>query len=260
MEYVFPAAFLAGLLTVLAPCTLTLLPVILGGSVGGNKWRPLIVSLSLGVSVIIFTLLIKMSGAFLDFDGDGIADIPDNVMRWISGGIILFLGLTMVFPHLWEVISLKLGLYKSNELLEKSNEKGGVWGSILLGASLGPVFNSCSPTYLLILATILPSSFRDGFLTLLAYTFGLVLFLLILGYGGRKLTSKFRSAANPAGWLKKGIGVLLVMVGVLVVFSLDKKLEAWIISTGFDLGVGEVFNVECLVIDCDQRQEIFYPE
>ncbi len=61
-------AFVAGLLTVLAPCTLPLLPVIIGGSVSGesNFKRACIIAVSLGVSVFVFTLLLKVSTLFIN--------------------------------------------------------------------------------------------------------------------------------------------------------------------------------------------------
>ncbi|HMR01698.1 MAG TPA: cytochrome C biogenesis protein, partial [Candidatus Gracilibacteria bacterium] len=127
-------AFLAGVLTVLAPCTLTLLPVIIGGSVTEkNPWKPLIVGLSLGISVFVFTLLLKV--------GTDLFSLDEDILRVISAIIILVLGFTMVFPTLWDHIQVKLGLYKSEKLLESAKSKGGGFaGSILLGAALGPVF------------------------------------------------------------------------------------------------------------------------
>ncbi len=257
-DYIFPSAFLAGLLTVLAPCTLTLLPVMLGGSVGGSKWRPLVISLSLGASVMIFTLLLKMSGAFLDLDGDGLVDIPEGGIRWIAGGIVTLFAITMAFPKVWDWVTVKLGIHTGGQkLIEKSQEKEGIWGAVLLGLALGPVFNSCSPTYLLILASILPQDLTVGFYNLLSYTAGLVAFLLVIGYGGRAVVNKVKFAANPEGKFRRGLGFLLLIVGVAIIFSLDKTLEAWIITTVDGAGFGEVFNLECLAIDCDRNQMLF---
>lgn len=251
LEVILPFAFVAGLLTVLAPCTLTLLPITLGGSVGGSKWKPLIVSLSLGVSVILFTLLIKMGGALLDLDGDLISDVPENALRIFSGAIIILFSLTMLWPNLWTKIAVALKLYKSDELIGKSSKVDGFWGSVLLGFALGPVFNSCSPTYILILSVVLPAKMSVGILALLAYTLGLVLFLLVIGYGGRTVVNKLRFMANPNGWFKKVLGILLLLVGVMIIFQWDKLFADWIIQAAGKNG-SEIFNLECLVLDCDQ--------
>ncbi len=84
----------------LAPCILPLLPVIVGGSLsngggeGLNKKKALTVIISLGISVIAFTLLLKASTLFIN--------IPEYIWKWISGGIVIFLGLVTLFPSLWE--------------------------------------------------------------------------------------------------------------------------------------------------------------
>ncbi|MCA9373986.1 sulfite exporter TauE/SafE family protein [Candidatus Peregrinibacteria bacterium] len=221
-------AFLAGVLTVLAPCTLTLLPVIIGGSVTEkNPWKPLIVGLSLGISVFAFTLLLKV--------GTDLFSLDEDVLRVISAIIILALGFTMVFPTLWDHIQVKLGLYKSEKLLESAKGKGGGFaGSILLGAALGPVFSTCSPTYFYIIGTVLPQDFWTGVLTLSVYSLGLVAVLVAIGYGGRAVTQRLKFAANPTGWFRRTLGVLLVIVGILFLTGWDKVLETWILDVSGD--------------------------
>ncbi|MEZ4086932.1 MAG: cytochrome c biogenesis protein CcdA [Candidatus Gracilibacteria bacterium] len=221
-------AFLAGVLTVLAPCTLTLLPVIIGGSVTEkNPWKPLIVGLSLGISVFAFTLLLKV--------GTDLFLLDEDVLRVISAIIILALGFTMVFPTLWDHIQVKLGLYKSEKLLESAKGKGGGFaGSILLGAALGPVFSTCSPTYFYIIGTVLPQDFWTGVLTLSVYSLGLVAVLVAIGYGGRAVTQRLKFAANPTGWFRRTLGVLLVIVGILFLTGWDKVLETWILDVSGD--------------------------
>lgn len=225
MNYLLPS-FFAGMLTVLAPCVVTLLPVILGGTIGEkNPWRPLVIAGSLGISVIAFTLLLKVTTAFIG--------IPQEFWRSISGLLIILFGFTMVFPAIWEWLSFKFKLYKSEHLLHKSGQKNGLLGAALLGASLGPVFTTCSPTYTVILAIVLPANFAIGMINLIAYTLGLTLFLLAIGYGGQKVSTKFKFAVNPNGWFKKSLGVLLVATGLLVLTGLDKTLESKILDSGY---------------------------
>lgn len=222
-------SLLAGVLTVAAPCVLTLLPVIVGGSlVGGNKWRPVIISLSLSLSVLLFTLLLKVFTIFID--------VPQMVWTILSGVIILFFGLTLLFPTAWDFISIKLRLSQGSEgLLQKAQAGEGhsVWSAIFLGAALGPVFASCSPTYFVILATVLPVSFTAGLIYLLAYAVGLALILILIGYLGRIITARLKFAANPNGWFKKVLGLLLAIVGVAILAGWDKQVEEYLINNGF---------------------------
>jgi len=78
------ASFLAGILTILAPCVLPVLPVVLAGSLGEKqKWYPYLVILSLAVSIVLFTLVLKVSTIFID--------IPQNFWKYLSGGILMAL-------------------------------------------------------------------------------------------------------------------------------------------------------------------------
>ncbi|MDA1061005.1 MAG: sulfite exporter TauE/SafE family protein [bacterium] len=235
MEFLIPS-FFAGTLTVLAPCVLALLPVILGGTVGTrNPLRPLVIAVSLSISVIIFTLLLKATTAFIG--------VPEQALRYISGGLIGLFGLFMVFPSIWDRLSFKLKLYKSETLLHKSGQKKGLGGAVLLGASLGPVFSTCSPTYALILGIVLPQSFTVGLTNIIVYSVGLMIPLLLIGYGGQKIASKFKGASNPKGWLKRSLGVLLLVTGILIFTSYDKVLEAYILESGYlgPIGIEQSF-------------------
>jgi len=225
MELLIPS-FLAGVLTVLAPCVLSLLPVIIGGSLGEkNPWRPLIIVGSLGISVVVFTLLLKATTAFIG--------IPPEFWKLISGGLVAFFGLVMLFPDQWARIAMAAKLYKSEEGLTNSGKISGNKGAILLGASLGPVFTTCSPTYLLILAIVLPSSFGLTVLNLTIYAIGMSIPLLAIGYGGRNIASKFKGASNPKGWLKRSLAILLILTGIAIITGLDKKIESELIKRGY---------------------------
>lgn len=224
-------SFFAGILTVAAPCILPLLPIIIGGSITstGKKewWRPVIITGSLAISVILFTLLLKATTSLLG--------VPQAVWNIISGAIVLVFGISFVAPKAWEWISLKTGLYTgSNKLMQKSDQSHkGVGRDILLGAALGPIFSSCSPTYLLIVAVILPASFLEGFGYLLAYALGLATILLLIALAGSALVKKLGWLSNPSGVFRKVIGILFILVGIAVMTGFDKTVQTYILDQGW---------------------------
>jgi len=124
-------------------------------------------------------------------------------------------------------------LESSQKELSKARKVESLWGAVLMGAALGPVFSSCSPTYFVILATVLPVSFGIGVIYLLVYGLGLAIMLGSIAFFGQKLTQKLGWAANPEGWFKRGLGLLLILVGLAVMTGIDKKLEAAILDAGF---------------------------
>lgn len=223
----FWLSLIAGILTVLAPCILPLLPIVIGRSAQDeHKLRPYVVSLSLAIAVVVFTLVLKASTALIA--------IPPSTWSYISGSIIIFFGLISVFPNWWEIVSVKLGFSRSsNELLAKAGKKQGLWGDVLLGMALGPVFTSCSPTYFLILATVLPESFARGTWYLIVYAIGLSGTLLLIGLAGQKLAKRLNVLADPHGWFKRGLGVLFILVGLFIMSGLDKKVQTAVLDNGY---------------------------
>jgi cytochrome c-type biogenesis protein len=227
MAFLF-VSFIAGILTVLAPCVLPLLPVIIGGSIsdGNNKHKSSVIIVSLIVSIILFTLILKFSTALVM--------IPPIVWQSISGGILILISISMIFPGLWEKLPFIGGLSRnSNAVMGKGYQKKSIWGDIIIGMALGPVFSSCSPTYFVILATVLPAHFAIGMLYLLAYALGLGIILFLIARFGQRLTSKLEGVSDPKGWFKKGIGILFLLVGIFVLFGLDKKVQTAILNGGF---------------------------
>lgn len=205
---------------------LPVLPVIIGGSVAEeDKKKPYIVIASLSVSLVVFTLLLKASTLLIM--------VPPSFWASISGGIVLIFGIFTLFPHLWEKISEKLRISStSNAFLHNSSQKSGIGGSILIGAALGPVFSSCSPTYALIVATVLPQSFLSGLFYIIVYVIGLALMLLLVSIFGQRLVSKLRWLADPESKFKKGMGVLFILIGLLIVTGTEKKIETYFVESG----------------------------
>ncbi|GAA2030990.1 hypothetical protein GCM10009819_13510 [Agromyces tropicus] len=224
-------ALAAGVLTVAAPCVLPLLPVVVGGSIvqAGDerraRWRPYVIAASLAASVVVFTLLLKATTALLG--------IPPQVWQVIAGGIVILLGIDLLFPRLWDRLSTALGWQaRSGELLDRSVRRQSVAGDVLTGAALGPVFSSCSPTYALIVAAVLPVSFGEGVLYVVAYAVGLAAMLLLIALLGRGLVRRLGWLADPDGWFRRVIGAIFVLVGLAVVTGFDKTLQTWILDAG----------------------------
>lgn len=209
-----------------------MLPVVIGGStLHSNDTKkvslrhPLTIIVSLTISIIAFTLLLKASTALLG--------IPTAVWSTIAGGIILLFGINLLFPVLWEKVMVATGIATlSNRLMGKSQQSKGIKRDILLGSALGPIFNSCSPTYALIVAVILPASFVNGLGYLIAYSLGLGSILLLIAIFGRIIVSKLKWASNPRGLFQKIIGVIFIIVGLAVMLGLDKMAQTFVLENG----------------------------
>lgn len=227
-------SFVAGVLTAAAPCILPFLPIVIGGSVahGGTPGErsslrhPLTIIASLSVSIVLSTLLLKATTLFLG--------VPTSVWAFVSGGIIVLFGLTMIVPSLWENSMTWTGWQAgANRLMARSQQNKGITRDVLLGMALGPVFNSCSPTYALIVAVILPVSFATGVVYLAAYVVGLALILLLISLAGRAVVEKLRWLSNPGGIFKKALGGMFIVVGCAIIFGVDRHVQTYVLEQGW---------------------------
>ncbi len=244
-------ALLAGVLTTLAPCVLPLLPVIVGGSMAGAMndegdqgvsvagtvtarrvrrrirseavTRALIITASLGLSILVFTLALKATTALIG--------IPPQAWQWVSGGILMALGIVGAFPDLWERISARFGLQaRTATRLGSARQRGGVAGQVLTGAALGPVFTSCSPLYGYVIVTVLPAEPARGLVLLGAYIVGLCATLLVIALAGQRVVARFGWAADSHGWFRRSLGVVFIVIGVLVATGWMRTIEAWLVT------------------------------
>jgi cytochrome c biogenesis protein CcdA/peroxiredoxin len=221
----FFGAFIAGMLTVMAPCVLPLLPIIIGGSASGDKSdkrRPVIIATSLGVSMLLFTILLKATTLLID--------IPPETITITSGGIIIALGFFTLFPELYAKLLAKFGIEsKALGLLSKGGKTSNKYlGAVITGAALGPVFSSCSPVYGYILATILPVDFGLAMVYMTSYIAGLTFVLLLIGYYGQRFVKKIGWLADPKGAIQKIIGITFIVVGLMVATGADKSFQTWV--------------------------------
>lgn len=225
-----PISFIAGILTVLSPCVFTLLPVILGGAVENvRKRNPTIIILSLVLSIFLFTLLLKTTTLFIM--------VHPLVWSTIAGGLLILFGISSLFPDIWGRIDLLFGFTsKSDKALHTASSRHDFIGDVMIGVALGPVFSSCSPTYSLIIATILPQNFFVGLINLIVYVAGLGIILLLTALFGQKIVKRLKWAVDPKGAFKRGMAIFFIVLGILIIFGVDKQIETYFVTNGiFDI-------------------------
>lgn len=220
-------SFLAGVLSVLAPCVASLLPALVARSGTGKRAHsPVYIVAGLSVSVFVFSVLLKSTTAFLG--------IPQQFWQLLSGTIIVLFGFVTLFPFIWEKVVLALRLdqagYKASSA---ALQQRGAWGDALLGASLGPIFSACSPTYGVIVAIILPTEPVRGLMYLTVFILGLAAMLLLLLVGGSALVRKLGWSMNPRGWFRRVVGLLFIAVGISIIGGFDKDILTFAVERGW---------------------------
>ncbi len=222
----FFVSLISGMLSVLAPCVISIIPILLARSSDGKRTRsPLFIIGGLLGSIFVFTLLLKSSTLLID--------VSPKFWQTVSGGIIILFGLISLFPKAWETVSAKLKLQsRAQNQSSKALKRNGKIGDLLLGASLGPVFSACSPTYALIVATILPVTPVTGLLYLIVFLLGLGGMLVLISVMGSKLVKKLGWGINPEGWFKRTLGIIFIVIGVAILTGIDKTLLSAAVENG----------------------------
>lgn len=216
-------SFLAWVLTIVAPCVLPILPVILWGSViNGQKSRPRVIILSFAISILVFTLGIQF---LVEQFG-----LRPSALTQVAAWILIIMGLVYLFPWAWKQCMDRTWIDKKISTAGHTSLTGTRW-DIAMGSALWPIFNTCSPTYAVLIATILPASFGRGLLNILAYILWLCMMLSLIVRWGRAVMKKLRWFANPSGMFKKVIAIFLLLIWLGIMFWWDKDVEAYLIQS-----------------------------
>ncbi|MGY3032001.1 cytochrome c-type biogenesis protein [Bradyrhizobium sp. USDA 4354] len=218
-------ALLAGILTIAAPCTLPMLPILLGASIGrAGHLRPAMIALGFVVSFSAVALLLGAITHLFDFD--------PNVLREAASILLLGFGLLMLWPTPFEWLSIRLngwlGLGSSN-----SAQREGAVGGLVLGTTLGLVWTPCAGPVLGSILTLVATSKNVAWAgtLLVAYAIGAAIPMLAIAYGGQAATARVRSLARISPRLQQGFGVVVIGFAVAAYFQYDTLIVAWL--TGF---------------------------
>ncbi len=216
------AAFLAGLLTVLNPCVLPILPIVFGSAANEHRLGPLALAAGLAISFTAVGLFVATIGFSIGLDAD--------VFRSISGALLVALGAVLAIPFAQRAFQSALQPVGDWAAQRTSTMPSHGWlGQFGLGTLLGAVWSPCvGPT--LGAASILASQGKElGAVALAMGLFGIgaSLPLLLIGTIGRQTLLKMRGKLGNASKLgKQLLGFGMLVAGVLVLSGLDKQLEA----------------------------------
>lgn len=211
-------AFLAGLVTILAPCIWPILPIVLSSSVAGaGNRRPLGITLGIMASFAFFTLSISYLVKIFHLD-------PDS-LRYAAIAIIGILGLTMAIPRLSTI--LETWISRLSSVFGSGKEGSGFFGGFLSGASLGLVWSPCAGPILAAIAALAATGAVTlaAVLVTVAYVTGIGIPLFAIAYGGRQFITRTRFLSRYTGRVQQAFGVVMLVSAVAIFTNYDRILE-----------------------------------
>ncbi|MEO0372632.1 MAG: cytochrome c biogenesis CcdA family protein, partial [Pseudomonadota bacterium] len=220
MEFLF--AYLAGLLTLINPCVLPVLPIVLVGALNASKAGPVALAAGMSVSFVIFGVFVTAFGSAIGLTQDTLAQIGAVLM--IVFGVVL---LVPAFAHRFEMATA--GVAAGADARMNDMDAGSTRGQFLGGLLLGTVWSPCiGPT---LGGAIALASQGESLIyvaaIMVAYAAGVSTLIIGLGLGAREA---IRSRANALRGLaersKPIIGATFVLVGAMLLFNVHHMLEA----------------------------------
>ena len=224
-------AFIAGLLTFLAPCTLPLVPAYLGFISGVSEddlKDPLLAKSAKrkiffnGLLFIVgFSVVFVVLGTLAGFAGQALAPYRLWLGR-IGGVFVILFGLFM--------LNLVKVPFLSREIKMKTPtvfKKGNPTNSLILGTAFGLGWTPCVGPILgsiLTLAATSTTAFSGAFL-LAVFSLGLAVPFLLIAVGFGSASQRIERFSKYLAVISKVGGVFLVLLGILL---LTNKLGLWI--------------------------------
>ncbi len=219
-------SLLAGILSILSPCVLPLVPILLGSAVLAHRLGPLALAGGLTLSFTIVGTFIAAAGASLGLD--------QELLRHIAAFLLLGFGLILLLPGLQEKFAaVTSGLSSSGQTLLAGLTLDGLGGQFLLGLLLGVVWSPCvGPTLgaAITLASQGENLLQVG-LVMAVFGIGASIPLVVLGLVSRQAVSRWRGRLLEVG--KRGkqvLGLVMLVLGLAILTGGDKMFEAWILG------------------------------
>ncbi len=217
-------AFLAGIVTILSPCILPILPIVLSGSIGGGKKKPLGIITGFILSFTFFTLTLATIVKLTNLSAD--------VLRNFSVIIILTFGLSLLIPN-FQVLMEKIFSRLANFTPTNQNPNAGFWSGILIGLSLGLIWTPCvGPIIASVITLAATSEVNLGAVIItLAYSVGTAIPMFIIMISGRALFNKVPWLLTKSEIIQKIFGIIMILTALGIFFNLDRKFQVFVLDT-----------------------------
>ena len=224
MELLF--AYGAGLLTLINPCVLPVLPIVLASALSADRLGPLALAAGMSVSFVGFGMTLATIGHSIGLN--------ETVLAQVGAVIMIMFGLILMVPVLRTRFELATaGISTGADERMQSLNPTGMKGQFLGGLLLGAVWSPCiGPT--LGGAIALASQGENliwAMAIMVAFSLGVSTLILGLGFGARETLRKRTQALKGLAEKSKPImGIVFSAVGLMILFEIHHIIEAWAVQ------------------------------
>ena len=212
-------AFFAGVLTIVAPCTLPVVPLVFGAAATGGRTRTLGILVGFGFTFVLAAVVLASALAA--------AGLTTDRLRIASALVLGLVGLTLVSSRIeaWTERGLA-PVAGFGRILADGRPGDGLIGGLVLGGAIGLVWAPCvGPIMAAVIATAVTHGPSLGTVVIsLAYVAGAIVPIAIIAGWGRRASDALPGTVQR-GRLRSGLGVAMLVTAALVATGLDFTLE-----------------------------------
>ena len=205
MEILPLISFTTGVISILSPCILPILPIFVSVSLK-SKSKSNLLSFILGL-LSIFVLIIFLTGFFTSIVYSYIAQI-----RFVSSIILLVIGILMFFDY-------SMGFKRLPQIKSDS-----IFSSYMMGVLTSVAWAPCYSGYLISLITLLVSSNDPSYavLNIVIYSIGFALTLLVISLLISKIN--LEKLISKTKYIPKIFSILIILGAIYLLFDSIKAL------------------------------------
>jgi cytochrome c-type biogenesis protein len=212
-----------GILTIATPCTLPILPALLGASVGHtSKTRPFFIALGFVTSFTVVAIAFNAITRILGIE-------PDR-LRTVAVVFLLVFGSLILWPRPFEWLGARAGGLLNRVDRVRVRAQGSNVGGFVLGTTLGLVWTPCAGPVLASILTVIATAphIEWAALLLVFYAVGAAAPMLAIAYSGQFATTRVRPLARISNRLQQGFGVLVIVFAVAMYLQYDVLITVWL--------------------------------
>lgn len=216
MALSLPLAFVAGVITILSPCVLPLLPMILATATQDGRARPFGVIIGFVAAFSAATLALSTLVRTLG--------VPPDVNRTVSAIVLVALGLVLVVPGLQLRFERWTGSLAAGT---PATAATGFGGGLVVGLGLGLAWTPCvGPIMASVITLALNQNVGPGAVAVtLAFSLGTALPMAAVLFGGRQLVRRLNWFQRHAATIQRLFGVVLLLTGLAIWFGWDRNMQ-----------------------------------
>jgi cytochrome c biogenesis protein CcdA/thiol-disulfide isomerase/thioredoxin len=237
----FLIAFLGGILTVLSPCILPVVPFLFAGV---KRTRTSIL-LTLGGMALTFALISSLAVVSSDW-----VIQANNTGRHVALIVMVLFALSLISARIGGWLARPFVLL-GNRLDPNTRKMSGPLGSVMIGVATGLLWAPCAGPILGVILTgaMLQGANAQTSLLLVAYGLGSALSLGTLIFAGRGLVNRLKPSIPVTGWLRRGAGAGVLVAAAVIATGTDNRLLAGTSSEGVTTVEQQVLETVPKVVD-----------